>query len=143
MHRCFVAQVCVMGVVLGSLVGCGGASNERNLQAVSGTIRLAGAALPDGRIEFSPVESGGLSSGATISEGKYTIPADKGLPPGDYIIRISSAGADSEEAPDMPGEAKLKQELIPAEFNAQSQERRTVKAGEKNVFDFEIPAAAR
>lgn len=80
-------------------------------------------------------------SGAVITDGHYEIPETKGLPPGKYLIRISAA---DESAPPeaMPGESnKIAKELIPAEYNRESDVTREVVAGEENIFDFEIPAA--
>lgn len=122
--------------------GCG-TSDEMNRQAVSGTVSLAGNPIPSGLIEFSPMGAEGISSGASITEGEYSIPTDKGLPPGDYLIRIYSAGTETEEASEMPGEAKLKKELVPDTYNTNSKETRTVSASEKNVFDFEIPSVRK
>ncbi|MBR9804373.1 carboxypeptidase regulatory-like domain-containing protein [bacterium] len=119
-------------------IGCGSA-DEMNRQSVSGTVSLAGDPVITGLIEFCPVGSEGVSSGASIADGEYSIPSAKGLPPGDYLIRISSAGEEAVASTEMPGEAKLQKELIPASYNVNSQEIRSVSAGEKNIFDFEIP----
>ena len=119
-------------------VGCG-AADELNRQAVTGTVSLAGDPIVTGLIEFSPVGNEGISSGATITKGKYSIPSTKGLPPGDYLIRISSAGGEATDLTEMPGEAKLQKELVPATYNTNSKEVRSVSADEKNVFDFAIP----
>ncbi|WP_150106129.1 carboxypeptidase-like regulatory domain-containing protein [Rubinisphaera brasiliensis] len=110
-----------------------------NRQSVSGTVSLAGDPVITGLIEFCPVGNEGVSSGASIADGEYSIPSAKGLPPGDYLIRISSAGEEAVASKEMPGEAKLQKELIPASYNVNSQEIRSVSAGEKNIFDFEIP----
>ncbi len=122
--------------------GCG-KKNEQNRQSISGTVSLAGTPLASGLVEFTSVEATGISSGATITDGKYSIPVAKGLPPGDYLVRISSAGAETEEAPEMPGEIQLRKELIPIEYNVNSKEIRTVTTGQQNLFNFEIPAAAQ
>jgi len=119
-------------------VGCGTA-DELNRQSVTGTVSLAGDPVATGLIEFCPVGNEGISSGASISKGKYSIPSTKGLPPGDYLIRIFSAGEEAVASTEMPGEAKLKQELVPATYNTNSQEIRSVSADQKNVFDFAIP----
>lgn len=118
--------------------GCG-KQDPLNRQAVSGQILLKGTPLETGSIEFHPLKGSGTMSGAVIEAGQYSIAKDRGLPPGDYVVRIYSA--DEEAAPqEMPGESnKLAVEKIPAEFNTESKEMIIVKAGESNQFDFQIP----
>lgn len=114
-------------------------SDPLNRQAVSGNILFGGEALATGSIEFHPTASGGTMSGAVITNGKYSISADRGIPPGEYIVRIYSADETSEPI-EIPGESNLiAVEKIPEEYNVSSDLSRTVKDGEKNTFDFEIP----
>ena len=69
--------------------GCG--HNGSDLQAVSGTVSLDSQPLDSGSIQFCPMERNGLTSGASIVNGEYHIPREKGLPPQKYTVRISSA----------------------------------------------------
>ena len=112
-------------------------SNPLNRQAVTGEIMLEGAPLTDGSIEFSPVAEG-TASGAVIQAGKFAIPAEKGLPPGDYLVRISAYNEDAEPI-ELPGESnKIAEELIPAKYNTESEITFTVEAGQENVFTLNI-----
>ena len=118
------------------LMGCTD-SNPLNRQAVTGEIMLEGAPLTDGSIEFSPVAEG-TASGAVIQAGKFAIPAEKGLPPGDYLVRISAYNEDAEPI-ELPGESnKIAEELIPAKYNTESEITFTVEAGQENVFTLNI-----
>lgn len=80
--------VCLIIMVSFCLAGCG-APDPLQRQQVSGEVSLKGTPIAEGTIEFSPVGEG-TASGAMIEAGKFTIPANKGLPPGDYIVRISA-----------------------------------------------------
>ena len=119
-----------------AITGCG-KPDPLNRQAVFGEIALNGTPLPDGTIEFSPVGSG-TSSGAVIQAGKFAISAEKGLPPGDYVVRISAADA-GVAATEMPGESNiLAAELIPPRYNSESDVKFTVKADQENVFTLDV-----
>jgi len=129
-----------------AIVGCG-ASDGLNRQAVSGQVLLGSEPL-NGTIEFSPVATTGIASGAMITNGEYTIPAEAGLPPGDYLVRITAAGDEktpatmNDEAEEAPGEIILvAKEKVPAAYNSESKEIRTVEADKLNQFDFAIPTS--
>ena len=116
--------------------GCG-KTDPLNRQAVSGKITLSGEPLKAGSIEFSPVENGS-PSGASIQNGNYAIPKEKGLPPGDYVVRISASDG-AEQAVDVPGESnKIAKELIPAKYNTKSAQRFHVDDKGQNVFDLDV-----
>ncbi|MCA8997235.1 MAG: carboxypeptidase regulatory-like domain-containing protein [Planctomycetaceae bacterium] len=120
-------------------MGCGN-SDPLNRQAVSGKITLDGQPLNNGTIEFTPVENGN-PSGASIQNGEFSIPSEKGLPPGDYIVRISAS--DPNEKPvEAPGEShEIAPELIPEEYNVKSALRFHVDANMENVFDLNVEKA--
>jgi len=73
-----------------------------------------------------------------IEDGKFTIPAQKGLPPGEYIVRISASNPDAEQVR-LPGESnQIAAELIPPEFNVDSDVKFTVTLDGDNVFTLDI-----
>lgn len=116
--------------------GCG-KTDPLNRQAVSGKITLNGEPLKAGTIEFAPVENG-TSSGATISNGEYSIPQPKGLPAGEYIVRIGANDA-TEQPIEVPGESnKIAKELIPNTYNTKSTLRFRVEDKKDNVFDLNV-----
>jgi len=118
--------------------GCGSSDDGR--QALSGTVTFQGKALPQGSIEFAAKDAS-AQTGTTIEDGKFSIPASKGLLPGSYRVRIySSSETESEPGPPGPeSERQFAKELIPAEFNVNSTLTRDVKDGGDNVFKFKIP----
>lgn len=133
--RCFYS-VLLLGVLL-IAPGCG-EGDPLSRQRVSGEIKLDGAPLANGTIAFSPTDPKGTSSGASITDGKYEIPAEKGLPPGDYLVRIT-ASDDNAQPVEAPGESNnIAVELIPAEYNTESTQKFTVKAGAENLYNLNI-----
>ena len=108
---------------------------------MSGMVTFNDAPLESGTIKFESVD-GSQMNGATIANGKYAIPAEKGLQPGKYTIRVTAVeeGETSEEAPgdSMAAEAENK-ELIPAEFNVNSTVTMELTAGADNTYDLSIP----
>ncbi|MEY4178969.1 MAG: hypothetical protein RLY70_2543 [Planctomycetota bacterium] len=132
------AIACVAVALL--LAGCGGGSVDGRY-GLAGKVTLKGQPLAKGTIEFSTGEGGGPLSGGTIENGQYTIPAESGLKPGTYTVRISSIEEAGGSAPAAPGPESLTQvgkEVIPAEFNVNSSKTIEVKTS-GNTFDFAIP----
>jgi hypothetical protein len=97
--------------------------------------------LESGTIQFVAAD-GSQMSGATITAGKYEVPAEQGLLPGTYTVRVSSiqSAATVEEA---PGDSSVveaeNKDLIPAEYNANSTVTAEIKEGSANTFDLAIP----
>jgi hypothetical protein len=83
------AMVCLCG-------GCNDRSNGR--LEVSGSVTLDKSPLDQGVITFYDPAGNHPSSGAAIVDGKYHLPAGKGLLPGDYKVAIDSADASGETA---------------------------------------------
>lgn len=124
-------------LVLGLTVGCG--DSEQDRFPVSGTVKLDGTALPQGTIEFHPADGKGSMAGATIKDGKYEIPEEKGLLAGKYKIRISAAGKEMAIDPNAPpGEPKVAKDRIPPQYNVKTTLEETVAEGADNVFNFDL-----
>ncbi len=67
------------------VVGCVQSVDGR--YPVSGTVKFDGKPMDYGQISFQPVEQNGTSSAAAqIANGKFDIPAKKGLTPGEYTV---------------------------------------------------------
>lgn len=115
-----------------------GCSNDPRL-AVSGTVTFKGAPLDQGRIEFHPAGNTGTMSGATIENGSFTIPRDKGLAPNTYDVRIFSYDVRGAKAPsDVPGEpGEGFKERIARKYNLDSKLTAEVKPG-STVFQFSV-----
>lgn len=131
----------VAAVMVALTLGCGGASDSLGRRPISGKVTLAGQPLAQGTISFDPIGKG-TSSGAQITNGEYSIPQASGLPPGQYIVRISSPIGGT-EAPEVPGESdQVAKEQIPSEYNSNSKLKVEVTPAGKNTFDFSILQAA-
>src|SRR5690606_35988923 len=119
------------------LVGCG-PTNELGREPISGTVNFDGKPLDRGSISFEPAGEGGTRSGATIENGTFSIPEQRGLPPGRYLVRINSADGEG-PAEEMPGESnRLQRERIPPAWNTNSKEEIEVTDGGENTFTFDV-----
>ena len=138
-----VFGLCVLSLACGCREG-----NPLGRKAVSGTVKLDGAPVKSGGIDFQPMQSGGTSSGAVITDGNYSIAELQGLPVGKYRVRISAtdqpAGSTSLPAGAMPGDEVTKpaKELVPDAWNAKG-EQIEVKADGPNKFDFDISTKSK
>ena len=132
---CRWPAVLLLAVLMG---GCGQDTGGR--LGVSGTVRFQGAPLQTGTIEFASADAKQLS-GSMIADGKYSVPADKGLTPGKYTVRISAA-QDAGAAPTgPPGPESMTEQakaLIPPQYNVDSTLTAEVTEGGSNVFDFDL-----
>lgn len=126
-------------VLAAGIAGCGGSSGIPRY-GVSGTVTLDGEPLDTGAIQFGPEDGQGMSGGATIQDGTYEIPAERGLPEGKYRVRISSAGEAAQPEDEMPGESleHLANERIPPKYNVNSQETVEITPDGDNTFNFDI-----
>lgn len=130
----------LIGGVAAIFVGCG-PDNPLGRKALHGEVKLDGAPLDKGAIEFHPIQEGGVQSGGLINAGSYSIPAHEGATPGEYRVVIY----DTYETPplppghmpgdDLPPPPKLK---VPANWNSKSDKKIEVNSGGPFEFNFEI-----
>lgn len=121
--------------------GCGGASTGGRLP-ISGEVLLDGQPLDEGAIHFEPSveEKVKMDAGGVIKNGKYSLTAEHGLPPGKYIVSITSSAKDTRTADEiMKGgpDAEGPKQRIDAKYNAQTTLTAEVKPG-ANKFDFKV-----
>jgi hypothetical protein len=138
MGRCCLAALAV-SVALSAL-GCG--SSEGRFP-VSGDVTLQGQPLTSGAIIFESA-SGSERVGATITDGRYSLPAAQGLLPGVYTVRVSAVQSQTAAPPGPPGpEAKAieksNKDVVPDAFNAKSTLKHEVGPGKPDDFDIAIP----
>lgn len=121
------------------VVGCG-PENELGRLPFSGTVTLDGKPLKSGSISLEPTGEEGTRGGATITDGQFAVEEMNGLPPGEYLVRINAAsGADAPPEDQPPGESNvIQKELIPANYNTNSEETITISEGKENIFKFDI-----
>jgi hypothetical protein len=138
----------VVAVVLvsGLFVGCSDPDGGRF--AVSGKIKLKGAPIPDGTIVlFEPLENQDTAGNVTVSAGEYSIPRPYGLKPGKYLVRITAGDGKTAVNPlrsdQPPGPTSstniISKDLVPADWNVNSQHQISVTKDGPNKFDFDIP----
>ncbi|SIO44524.1 hypothetical protein SAMN05444166_4784 [Singulisphaera sp. GP187] len=113
---------------------------------MSGEVKLAGAPLKSGMIQFMPTEPGAATPGAAaVTDGKYAMSRAVGLVPGPYQVSVTSAPASSTTpSPNlMPGDpVPPAKEPIPSIYNAKTTLSATVTEVGPNTFDFELDATA-
>ena len=130
----------ITAVALAGMVGCGPKSE---LLGVSGEVSLDRTPLKSGSIRFTLTGSEKvLSAGASIKDGQYSIPQAKGLSPGTYHIAISAVDENSPMVTikDASGNplTSAPAELIPPEYNTNSEKTVDVSPDGENQFSFDI-----
>jgi hypothetical protein len=144
-----IAWAATLAFLAPSLIGCGSGDNLPR-EAISGSVAVDGKPLESGLITFQPDGADvATQSGASIVQGKYTIPRDQGLVPGKYKVTITAAGNTPEKQVDtatnnnMPGMPPIPaKEIIPSSYNSASLLTAEVKGGSKNEFNFNLTAAS-
>jgi hypothetical protein len=114
------------------LSGCSG-GDKTGRMAISGKVLLKGEPVPTGSIEFVPHPGVNTTSGAVITNGRFSIPADKGLEPGNYTVKISwiETPPPSDEPGGLPGKDPV--EKIPAKYNTKSTLTTEIKTGQPEL----------
>lgn len=121
--------------------GCGPSSDRLE---VSGSVKLDGAPVDQGSIRFTSTGTEKLiASGATIRDGEFYVPQEKGLPPGMYRVEISSPDSKGplvvhKSPPGEPALPPTARERIPPEYSSDSKHTIEVTADGENTFDFAI-----
>jgi hypothetical protein len=121
--------------------GCGKSGADVTRASISGKVSLGGEPLKEGRIRFIPetTSSAGMAV-ATIADGKYSIPADKGPAIGKARVEITSYRNTGKKIPlpDSPGQTEdEKEQFLPEKYNMKSKLRADVQGGE-NTKDFKL-----
>jgi hypothetical protein len=120
--------------------GCGADANGK--RAVSGTVTLNGAALDTGTITFLKLpEAATPEAACLITNGTYSIPAEQGLPVGNYQVKISSPEQFVITPEDYAAgkTAPPARERIPPNYNSQTTQTVEVKESGSTQFNFDIP----
>ncbi len=120
--------------------GCG--KNPQGRKAIQGTIKLDGTPIADGTIEFLPEKSNEpqTNAGAKITNGAYSIAAEKGLVDGTYKVAVSARVDTGETAEGSLGPTPVYMETIPDAYGAETEQTTTVSGKGPIIFDLDVPA---
>lgn len=124
------------------LIGCHSGNTEGRV-SLNGTVSINGVPIKEGTISFEPIGDQNIktSSGASIINGQFSIPAGKGIVPGHYLVRLYAAenvGMINPQAGNAPGNNIFKQ-LIPPKYNERSDEKIMVSTKNKTFhFNLEV-----
>ncbi|MEX2308070.1 MAG: carboxypeptidase-like regulatory domain-containing protein [Pirellulales bacterium] len=110
------------------LAGCREGGPE--IAPVSGRVTLDGRPLVNADVSFQPDGAQRASGGRTDADGRYQLMykrGQEGAIVGEHTVRIW-----------VSREIVANPPHIPARYDTESELRREVKAGENNVFDFDL-----
>ncbi len=119
-------------VILILLAGC---SQEPRQYTITGRVTYQGQPISDGQIIFEDEAPGQGKWPGQIKDGRYQLKTTAGA----KIIRMSASretGRILEGAMDTKIPERV--DILPAKFNSQSQEKRTVEAKEPQTIDFQL-----
>ena len=128
---------------IGGTIGCGQPKTDR--LPVSGEVTLDAQPLDDASIQFSSVPGATASaSGAVIVDGKYDIPAEHGLLPGTYDVRIFAPLPLKPDPNAPPGLYSFlpPEERVPAKYNIHTELKAEVARDSDNRFNFELESTS-
>jgi hypothetical protein len=127
------------GLVLVALaVAAGGCGKSDGKVPVRGSVSLDGEPLEQGRIELIPSDGKGTTTGAEILDGDFQLRAD----PGPKTVHITAQKVVGTEKmypndPKSP-EHDIIEQLIPARYNARTELKCDIKAGENDDLSFSL-----
>lgn len=116
-----IAPLLTLGIVAPLVAGC-----ETRYATVKGRVTLDGRPLKGATVGFYPDQGRG-SHGETDADGRYELrytTKKAGVPPGNCVVRITTADANTPEK-------------LPARYHEKSELAEEVKPGD-NVFDFDL-----
>ena len=125
------------------LVAClAGCESKVERAAVFGAVSYDGEPVEDGQVAFEPLGAGEMEF-APITAGKYSLPAEYGLVPGEYIVRITGNRATGKSA---QTDAFLQDadsldivvQFIPLKYNTSSQLKATIEPAVRVEKDFHL-----
>ena len=139
----FALAIVAATILVATGLGATGCDSPTGRMEVSGEVSFNGTELKSGSIRLTLMGDEKLfSSGAMIRDGKYLIPREKGLWPGKYHVVISAADEDAPEVRVRDSSGRLgppvAPELIPPEYNINSQKTIEVTSDGENHFVFDI-----
>jgi hypothetical protein len=135
------------GLVLATVIGCGGGPSLPGRAKVTGKVTLDGKPLARGTVTFAPDNARGTTGPAAVgqigADGKYELTTDRSGRGGDGAVigfhRISVQSREDVEA------GQLAKSLIPAAYEDPDRSGLTaeVKAGQANEVNLELHSGAK
>ncbi len=124
-------------VIAVGIVGCDRGPQLPPMQRVTGTVKIDGAPLPRGEIQFEPSSTKGASAVGTIdANGQYELitAGVKGAIIGSHIVTVSARAVPRDETDTFP------KSLIPEKYSQplESGLKKEVTSGAANVIDIEL-----
>ena len=119
-------------------VGCGRSGGRTPLE---GTVTFDGAPLPEGTIEFQPIQgTGGPSTGGPIVEGEFRIDPGDGVKPGKFRVSITAqrSSGKTQVIVYTGEEVEIPEQYLPAKYNQRSELEVEVKAQGNEPFVFDL-----
>jgi len=162
-----IPVITIMVLITLSNLGCD-SSGPEGRRPFTGIASFEGTSIDGGSIAFESLNSSGTNqfrSGAKILKGSFSVKAQDGLPPGEYMVKIywpkrpenSDSGGGKSSLPASRPQGSPKDPLgmndvplpegfsrppaveqIPAKFNTKSELRATIQEKGKNHFVFEL-----
>ncbi len=127
-------------VLLACLLAFAGCSGSDGREEINGTVTLDGQPLDSGLVNFRPAEgTKANSSGGTITEGRFHLPAAKGLMPGEYIVRVQAFQKSGRKVQD-PQMGEI-DEMVSVRFNETGTLKATVTDGGNTPLEFALTSA--
>jgi hypothetical protein len=124
--------------------GCSN-NNPQGRVSISGEVSLDGQPLLQENITFTsqPGLSPLVVTGAPIENGKFSLPKENGLIPGqEYLVQFRSVeevpGTQKETGNPMMPTTVSTRDIIPPKYGTESKETITVEKGKKNALRFEL-----
>lgn len=127
---------------LGAILCAAGCNGSGDRFAIQGTVTLDGETIPKGSIAFRPLESTrSPSAGAEIVDGQFSIPAEKGVRPGQFRVEILAVRATGRSIKDpVFGPTEVEQQYLPARYNTRSELTADITENFAGELHFELKA---
>jgi hypothetical protein len=145
MHRPFPLNR--FGILVQAILFLGCGADPLGRQPVSGMVTLDGSPVENGTVSFHPVDNTATASAGAIEKGQFALDRERGLAAGKYRVTINAPKPGTGQAAQenaLPGDPlPVPEELIPAEWNTNSNEVVEVNGSAANEFNFAIKSKAK
>ncbi len=128
-----------LALAISVAAGCGGAPQQVQ---VSGQVTFDGAPVDEGQITFEPRGAGRMAF-AAISAGRYATSRERGVQPGNYLVRITASrptgkSAEIDSFITDQASATVNEQFLPAKYNSASTLEIEIKPTGAVEHDFEL-----